>query len=249
MIYNYTTSKEVIAKVFRDFGVQRSDFINDAVEWIGEALELIGTAKQTVPKLRIVKASDFKISKPRDLYILDTVRYSETTSTTRPGIDDFKYIATEGDIDKNPGLFGEQDSIYRRSTEQYFHQGSFIKFTFEDNWVALEYHAIPIDEDGYPLLPDAAEYKEALTWYIISKLLLRGKKHPSIDFQYADQKWERNATRARNAMNIPDKGQYRAFKEKWVQLIPEYDRTFEQLEEAVDAENVTSRSFQNKLIG
>ena len=246
MIYNYTSSKEIIAKVFRDFGVTENDLINDAIEWIGEALELIGTAKQTVPKVRIIQAQNFRVPLPKDLYILDTIRYADSTADTKPDRDEFKYTLSQGEIDGHDGLFEEESSLRKHS---YFIQGDFIKTSFEDKWIAVQYEAFPLDEDGYPLIPDATEFKEALSWYIMMKFLLRGKSHPVIDYQHADQKWERKCVQARNAMNMPDKGQYRNFKEKWVTMVPRYDRSMEQLENAVTADNVVSKSFQNKLQG
>lgn len=249
MIYQTTSSKAVIAKVFRDFGIQRSDWINDAIEWIGEALELIGTSRQTVPKVRKTKVYSWKTPIPSDMYILDTVRYADDTGSKSPDLEDFKYIASEGDMDKFPGLFREDDTIYRRATEKYFIDGSFIKFTFEDKWVALEYKAFPLDEDGYPLVPDAAEFKEALAWYIIWKIILRGKQHPVINYEIARREWKGNMVRARNSYNMPDKGQMRDFRDRWVSMIPRYDRSMEQLEEAVTAENVVSKSYAENIIG
>lgn len=247
MIYNQTSSKRVIAKVFRDFGIQRNHWINDAIEWIGEALELIGTTKQTVDKVRIVQSNNFRVAKPKDLYSLETIRYAENTSDMQPDMDEFKYVLSEQSAGRHSGLYEEKQPENLHSRETYFHQGNFIKFSFEDKWVAIEYKAFPLDDDGYPLIPDAAEFTEALSWYIMSKLLLQGKKHPVINYKVADQKWERNCVRARNAMNIPDKGQYRNFKEKWVTMVPRYDRNMQQLEDAVTAENVVDQSFSNNL--
>lgn len=246
MIYNHTSSKEIIAKVFRDFGIQRSHWINDAIEWMGEALELIGTAKQTVDKIRVIKASNFRVPMPKDLYALETIRYSNSTDNSQPELNSFDYVATEESGGRNPGLYGEKNGT-SNSRETYFHQGEFIKFSFKDKWVAIEYKAFPLDEDGYPLVPDAAEYKEALSWYIMSKLLLQGKKHPVIDYQHADQKWERKCVQARSAMNMPDKGQYRNFRDKWVSMIPRYNRDIKQLKDAVTAENVVNQSYSNNI--
>jgi len=55
MIYDYVSSKSIIAKTFRDLKIQRNDWIKDAVEWIGEALQAINAAPQFEDKSRIIK--------------------------------------------------------------------------------------------------------------------------------------------------------------------------------------------------
>lgn len=41
-IYNMASSKAVIAQVIRNFKIQDASFVEDAVEWIGEAMQAIG---------------------------------------------------------------------------------------------------------------------------------------------------------------------------------------------------------------
>lgn len=69
----------------------------------------------------------------------------------------------------------------------------------------LQYLALPVDERGFPLIPDSTEYFNALTWLIISKLILRGDfVHKDINFQYADERWTKGALSARADANMPD---------------------------------------------
>nr|DAY15095.1 MAG TPA: hypothetical protein [Caudoviricetes sp.] len=40
----------------------------------------------------------------------------------------------------------------------------------KDGYVKLAYKAMPVDERGYPLIPDLASYQEAIYWYVTMKL-------------------------------------------------------------------------------
>lgn len=246
--YNYRSSKSVIGKILRDFGIQRSDMINDCIEWMGEALEHIGTAKQVVPKIRVVQAQDFKVRIPPDIYMLDTIRYANDNSTTQPDINDFKYILTTGKQDLHPGLFKQRKNTQLQTEENYTLDGRYIKTSFEDFWIAIQYKAFALDNDGYPLIPDDVAYQEALSWYCTMKILQRGEKHPVIDWQTARQEWQRYCTQARNASNMPDKNEYREFYKRWVTMIPNYDRDFEDFEDTIDAENVIQQSYSKNII-
>jgi len=251
MIYNYRSSREVIAKVFRDFGINRTDYINDAVEWMGEALEHIGASRQTIPKIRVTKVENFRARIPEDLYILDTIAFANDNSDTEPDLEDFKYQLTQGPLHRHPGLWEENDqqiSVTKRN-EDFIVDGRYIKTSFEDYWIAIQYKAFYLDDCGYPMIPDDVSFREALSWYIMMKLLQRGENHPTIKWDIARQEWLKYCTQARSMANMPDKSQMKDFYKRWVTMIPNYDRGFEDFETEVTAENVIEESFTNKLIG
>lgn len=229
MIYQHKSSKSIIGKVFRDLGIQDSDWIDDAIEWMGEALEHIGTYSQTVPKIKIVYVTNFKTRLPKDIYILDEIRYSNSDSSDAPDAEEFNYILSKNDSTHHPSLFKAENASYNPQNHDYTLNGNYLQTSFEEKWVALSYRAFYLDDDGYPMVPDAAEFSEALFWYITMKILLRGLQHPVIGYQDAEQRWLKYAGQARNAFNMPDKADYRTFKEKWVRMIPEYDRDIENL--------------------
>lgn len=72
-IYKTTSSQEIVRKVMRDLGPEDSNWIYDAIEWIGEALEHIGASAQLESKTCLVKIKDHKGSLPPDMYYLEQV--------------------------------------------------------------------------------------------------------------------------------------------------------------------------------
>lgn len=73
MIYRHVSAKEVIRKVFRDLRPSTTDWILDAVEWMGEALEHIGASAQLCQKVCAIPVTDHVAKLPADLYYINQV--------------------------------------------------------------------------------------------------------------------------------------------------------------------------------
>lgn len=73
MVYKLVSSKAIIRKVMRDLKPPGDNWIDDAVEWMGEALEHIGSAPQLSQKGCVLTVSNFKAVLPVDLYFINQV--------------------------------------------------------------------------------------------------------------------------------------------------------------------------------
>jgi len=78
------SSKAIIRKIFRDLRPAHDTWIDDAIEWIGEALEHIGATGQLTRKQCVLSVVDHKVMLPGDLYYINQVstnnKVTETTS-------------------------------------------------------------------------------------------------------------------------------------------------------------------------
>tara|TARA_R110002012_G_scaffold168765_1_gene332339 strand:+ start:429 stop:1364 length:936 start_codon:yes stop_codon:yes gene_type:complete len=112
------------------------------------------------------------------------------------------------------------------SEDSYIIDGDYIKTSFLTGKICLSYMAFPTDDDCYPMVPDEVSFKEAMFWYIYKKLLLGGFDKPNnkIDYNFADQKWQKYCSQARNAANYPDIDKYESFMNQWVRLVPNLNR-------------------------
>tara|TARA_R110000744_G_scaffold165298_1_gene282403 strand:+ start:180 stop:1103 length:924 start_codon:yes stop_codon:yes gene_type:complete len=81
-IYKHVSSKEIVRKVFRDMKPNNADFIHDAIEWIGEALEHIGASPQLCRKQCVVDIKDHKACLPGDLYYINQVAVNSCVSSS-----------------------------------------------------------------------------------------------------------------------------------------------------------------------
>jgi hypothetical protein len=76
---------------------------------------------------------------------------------------------------------------------------------FETGPLELHYLAMPVDDEGFPLVPDDPTFFQALFYLLASKLILRGDyKNSELSFQYCDQKWGQLALSARAEAFAPD---------------------------------------------
>lgn len=83
-IYKHVSSKEIVRKVFRDMKPATADFVHDAIEWIGEALEHIGASAQLCRKQCVLDIKDHRACLPGDLYYINQVAVNTCVS---PNVD------------------------------------------------------------------------------------------------------------------------------------------------------------------
>lgn len=112
----------------------------------------------------------------------------------------------------------ESNSVGHNYKETYHLNGNQIKTSFNSGLLLLAYKGLPLDENGYPLVPDDVAYREALFWYIVKKLALGGQ-NLIVEYQTAEQRWLKRCTQARNRAKFPDLDEYEKFLQSWTQMV------------------------------
>ena len=74
------SSKVLIRKIFRDLNPSKDNWVDDAIEWIGEALEHIGASSQLCQKQCVLDVADHKVLIPSDLYYINQVAINNSVS-------------------------------------------------------------------------------------------------------------------------------------------------------------------------
>ncbi len=82
MVYRLTSSKAIVRKIMRDLKPPGDNWIDDSIEWIGEALEHIGATPQLVQKGKVLNVVDYKVLLPSDLYYINQVAINNVISPT-----------------------------------------------------------------------------------------------------------------------------------------------------------------------
>lgn len=245
MIYTFKSSKSVIAKVFRDLRIQDSDWVYDAVEWIGESLDAIGSFAQLRTNSKVIPVYSFSASLPKGLVVLNSVFYSSKENPTL--LEDFDKLMQYGSHDGHPA-YVETEEIKKtpKGTEEFIITGGYIKTSIEEGKLLISYQEVATDKDGFPLIPDDYSFDQAIYWYIVHKLMEGGFEHPAkIHYFDARNLWLNYCTQARNAANYPDSAQYEKFQKMWVGLLPPtsvYDNEKPRMEiDVVDASNLVTK--------
>jgi len=109
-----------------------------------------------------------------------------------------------------------------RTTHYYKIQGNYIQTSFEEGFVKIHYLALPVCEEGYPLIPDNENFKQALEWHIIRRLIGSGYEHKVFDYKYADEQFEKFAARAMNEISYYSPDGAARLNRSFVRLIPPF---------------------------
>jgi hypothetical protein len=100
----------------------------------------------------------------------------------------------------------------------------YIKTALKTGYIMLSYQAVPVDNEGYPMIPDDESFEEAIYWYINMKLTYPEWKAGRVrDAVYYDTKSSWNYYRKQaygNAM-MPNIDQLESIKNAWLRLVPE----------------------------
>tara|TARA_R110002096_G_scaffold704_2_gene4036 strand:- start:36016 stop:36891 length:876 start_codon:yes stop_codon:yes gene_type:complete len=81
-LYKNVSSLTIIRKVMRDLKPTNDNWTDDAIEWIGEALEHIGASPQLETKNCVCTVKEYKTSLPADLYYINQVSINAGVSVS-----------------------------------------------------------------------------------------------------------------------------------------------------------------------
>lgn len=113
--------------------------------------------------------------------------------------------------------------------------GRVIFTSFPEGQVEIAYHAIPVDDDGFPLLMDNEVYLSALESYITMKVLQQKFRKGDISaqaYQDAQQEYVWDAAQLNSELMIPSVSEMESIARMWNTMIPkvrEFDNGFHSL--------------------
>lgn len=239
MIYRFVSLQEVIRKIYRNNPPNFDIPFSDMVEWIAEALELIGANPQYENKIADIVIEDYKGEIPCDLVGLYQIAkddgrtmylYSGTLATVPTGgsssefsnnftDDTLRFIPT--DEDHFPQISNSNNG--RLLSNQFYISDKDIYVSFKSGLIRMSYLAIRLDCDGYPMIPDKEEYKQALVYQVQSMLdrqQWRAQKLPEAIYRDSESKWILYQRKAKAKARNPNLSQLENIKNMTVRLVP-----------------------------
>jgi hypothetical protein len=131
-------------------------------------------------------------------------------------------IVVEGKIAKLPRDCEHVKSLVPESL-YFVERGSYLEVNAPDGTeLTLSYQALPVDERGYPLVPDNVAVREAVMWYIAKILILQGELK-RISFPMAEAEWQWRCGSARAELNVINTQQANKIYNDFVRLNPNKD--------------------------
>lgn len=102
----------------------------------------------------------------------------------------------------------------------FVERGGYLEVDAPDGTVlSLKCQVMPVDERGYPLVPDEVEVREAIMWYIVKILILQGELK-RIPYATAESEWQWRCGAARAALNVMNSQQVNKVYNDFVRLNP-----------------------------
>lgn len=186
MDLKFISSKAIFDKVARDFNMGDSGILFDGAQWIIDALEQIGTLQIYETCKKKVTVTDNKVPLFCEIEKLGNVYVNGKCICWT----NYNPCCVE-----MPALI---DDAYKVSLDP-----PYLRFNFTDVEIEIEYMAFPIDTDGMPMVIDNVYVREALSWYIVFKMLLSGSTHPVLDIKAASAMWVDFKAKASNSLLMP----------------------------------------------
>lgn len=223
----YVSIHTIIGKVYRDLGMVDTINLVDAVEWAGEAMELIGASYVLDQKIERLTIENYKAKLPCDLHYIETTQgLSCTVDDEVCDIDTSSYTPMRYSSDSFHHWYCGQDYFNDHNCNSaltYKINNDYIFTNFEEGYVLMSYHAIPVDENGYPKIPDDIKFIHAVSYHIMWRLAFikwsQGKM-PGPVYQVIERDRDFYIGAAQAADKMPSVDMMETIKNNWIRLIP-----------------------------
>lgn len=205
---NYINIKQIMDKLTRHPLLQDIPF-ETVIDYSVEFIRLLGVPASFIDKTKEISIKDYRGELPCDFYEMIQVRTSNEEKHT------FRYTTDTFHLSDNKALMS--DFTYKL-------QGNCI-FTFplENGFIEISYRAFPMDDEGYPLIPDNSTYSRALEAYIKKEWIgiqFDLGKIPQQVMARADQEYAWKVGQAQTDLIRPSIDQMQSISNMWNTLIP-----------------------------
>jgi hypothetical protein len=147
----------------------------------------------------------------------------------------------------NKDLYAGLANDQMPSQATYKMNNNYITTSFKSGKVVIAYNAFPVDDCGYPLIPDNIKYKQAVQWYVTMKIdakMWRVGKISDKVYHESCQNWSWYVGAAQAAGRMPSIDQLESWKNQSLRLIPITNRHSSFFERLGDVEQLR---FGNKI--
>lgn len=215
--YNYISIRVILDRLLRHPLLRDLD-LDTAIHYVLDFIACMGLPQTYQDKYAIIDIKEYRGKLPCDCVAINQVRECESGKCLISMSDSFCGTHSED-----------------RSVASFKTQGCMIYTSFKKGQVEISYKAIPVDNEGLPLLPDNAVFLKALELYIKKEwftiLFDIGKISPAV-LQNTQQEYAFKAGQCNNEFMIPSVSEMESITNMFNQLIPrvnEFNKGFRHL--------------------
>lgn len=219
--------QEVISRALRH-PLLKDVNMEQAVQYCVDFIHIFGLPDMYQDKEIKVPIHKFRGELPCDLISINQVKDTCSNICLRSMTDSFFPDCYERGR-KVIGYIGYPDELTFKV------QNHIIFTSFEEGEVLVSYKAIPVDDDGFPLIPDNPTYHKALELYIkvevFTILFDQGKIRGDV-LNHTEQQYAWRAGQLTSEYNIPSESEMESICRSWTTLIQrttEFDNGFKNL--------------------
>ena len=219
MIVGFKSINSILAKIYRDLGINHELPESDVYEWVAEGLNLIGAYSQYNEISHCLTLTNGKAKLPCGFYKLVDINYKNhpvywatNTNANNYQCHNCRIPACQGSSCKY--TFYINDSYLISNIED------------ENNKEAdlcIVYLGIPVDDNDIPMVPDNVLYDKALTAYVtymIDRQEWRKGKIPDKVKDESEKEWLFYVGAAKGTANMPNVQQLEQLKNIMRRLLP-----------------------------
>jgi len=221
MEYKVVSSKQVISRVLRRTRLSDTSYLEDMKVWLPEAINSLRTTHSLELVTRLITSHNHISLLPSDLSSVEAVMYKGKRLRLASSVLPLNMVKTLSDAtltayitnpnhkdilgtEKGRGEHLEMSTV-ECTNHTYKVQTGCIHTSFSDGDFILIYRRLPVDCDGFIMIPDNNNYKQAIEWYIYQQMTFSGYILPDkkMDYSFCTSEFERFASRALKEITYP----------------------------------------------
>lgn len=208
---NYISIKQALDDLLEHPLLQDLSF-ERVVNYTVHFLQIVGVPNEFEEKTTLIDIKDYRGCLPCDYYDMIQVRtYKEGEYCPRV----FRYTTDSFHHSPNKGDSDAWDLTYKL-------QNSIIYTSIKEGTIEIAYHAIKVDKEGYPMIPENSSFIQALELYIKKKVFTilfdQGKINNAV-LQNTQQEYAWAVGQAQRDLTMPTIDQMESISNMWTQLL------------------------------
>ena len=186
--------------------------LEQVIQYTLDFIGTFGMPKMYQDKQSTISINDFRGQLPCDCIAINQIKECESGKCLRSMTDSF---APREIMDRTTAEKYVQELTFKT-------QGQIIYTSFKNGNILISYKSIPIDPEGYPLLPNNSVFLRALEAFIKKELFTvlfdMGKIQPAV-LQNTQQQYAWLAGQLQSEYTIPSISEMESLKNMWCTLI------------------------------
>lgn len=206
--FNYINIREIASRLMRH-PLMQDLTLETVIQYTVDFIGVVGLNPVYFDKVEELEINNYRAALPCDCISIVQVKDKKSNVCLRSTTDSFHTKEARGHLHREESTFKTQNSV--------------IYTTFKEGKIEIAYKAIPVDEEGIPMIPDNSKFLRALEAFIkkewFSILFDMGKIQPAV-LQNIQQEYAWRVGQMNMEFTLPSVSEMESISNMLNQLIP-----------------------------